>query len=137
MTVLALIYLQPGRVPGDKQTAVCLRYAQQRGWDFSIVRPGALDQALRLIRQGIAQVLLLSHRDDQGLADVEEQVVAAGGRVEFCSHRHRPAYRPLGEQDAYRAAVRMHDLGASTDEIAQLLPVDVGRLRELLRRRRP
>lgn len=136
MSILALIYLQPGSVPEDKQTAACMAFALAQGWAVSIVRAGALDQALRLIRQGFAEVVLLSHHDERAPTAIEDQVIEAGGRVEFCTHRHPRARRQLGEQEAYRAALRMHDLGAQTDEIVQLLPVDAGRLRDLLRRRR-
>lgn len=138
MGTSALIYLQPGRVAARKQATVCLNYAMTQGWRFSIVRAGALEEAVRLIREGLAQVLLLAYRDDQLAAEIQERVESAGGRVEFCGRGHSPApRRQLSASETESAALRMHELGATTDEIVQLLRVPAQRLRDLLRRRPP
>lgn len=132
---LALIYVQPGRVEAAKQTAACARYAMRKGYRLTVVPEHALAEAVRLIRDGQAEVLLLAYRDGEQAAAIVAQVEAAGGRVEFCTHRRAPAQRRPTGTELDRAALRMHDLGADTDEIVRLFHIPASRLRDLLRRR--
>jgi DNA-directed RNA polymerase specialized sigma24 family protein len=134
---LALIYVQEGLVPANKQIEACARYAHDRGWLFSIVPAGALDQALRLISRGTAEVLLLAYHDGRAAEDIKARVAEVGGRIELCTKR-RPRERhaaPPATSDWERVALRMHELGATTEEIAQLSRVPLERLRSLLHRR--
>lgn len=135
METLALIYVQPGRVEPDKQTAACARYAARKGYKIGVVPAHALDEAVRLIRDGQAELLLMAYRDGEQAAAIVARVEAAGGRVEFCTHRRQPPQRRPTGTELDRAALRMHDLGADTDEIVRLFHIPKARLRDLLRRR--
>lgn len=135
----ALIYIQPGSVSVHKQTQICLRYAMERGWSFGIVPAGAWRQAVRLIGERQADVLLLARRDEHS-DEIVQAVEDAGGQVEFC--RDERPERPVGVPPGHNTeeiVVRMADHGGTTGEIVRLLGVPAGRVRGILdrfRRRR-
>lgn len=132
MGIHALIYVQRGAVPAHKQTELCLQYAMARGWRFSIVPAGAWRQAVKLIREGLASVLLLAYRDaaTQEIIDAAEE---AGGTVEVCRDDQPVRGSALGgHTDEF--ILRMAERGGTTGEIVRLLGVTEGRVRSILRR---
>lgn len=134
----ALIYIQASAVSAAKQTTTCLRWAIRNGYSFSIVKAGAWMEAVRLISEGQADLLLLAFADQ----DVSQQIIAAveavGGRVEFCRPDRRPP-RPridgpghTTEEIVLDAAAR----GVEPEQIHAVLGVPLERIRRILGRLR-
>lgn len=134
MGIRVLIYVQLGSVPVYKQTQLCLQYVMAKGWSFSIVPAGAWREAVRLIREGQADVLLMAYHDENS-AEIARAVEEAGGTVEFCRPGRAPEPRAPGH-DTTEIVLRMHDRGGTTGEIVRLLGVAEGRVRAIVSRAR-
>jgi hypothetical protein len=133
MVTKALIYVQMGGVSAHKQTQMCLHYAMARGWSFAIVQAGAWQEAVRLIRENLADVLLLAYRD-ASTDEIVEAVEDAGGTVEIC-RKTRATVVQTGH-GTEEIVNRMAERGGTTEEIVRLLGVGEGRVRAILRRMR-
>ena len=135
MGMSALIYVH-GTVAAHKQVQLCLEYALARGWRISIVPAGAWREAVRLVREGRARIVLMAYMDDQA-KEIVREVEAAGGTVEVCHAGGPPlAGEKLGGHDTDEIVLRMHDRGGTSGEIVRLLGVAEGRVRQILRRAR-
>jgi hypothetical protein len=131
MGVTAVIYIQDGGVPADKQTKACLAYAAQHDYRSSIVPPSALNQALALIHARLADLVLLAYRGCD--AEVLEGMVAkAGGRVEYCRPTREEPKRQGYNTD--EIILRMLKRGGRVADIADWLGVAVERVRKIGRR---
>lgn len=143
MSMIALIYVHHGTVAAHKQIELCLAYALAKGWGISYVRPGAWREAVRLIREGRARVLLMAYLDDQS-REIVRAVEEVGGSVELCHAGHAAGRPPLtgetlGGHDTGEIVLRMHERGGTIEQIVRLLGVAEGRVRQILqgtRRRR-
>lgn len=136
MSMIALIYVHHGSVAAHKQIQLCLEYALARGWPISIVPAGAWREAVRLIREGRASVLLMAYSDKRD-REIVREVEDAGGSVEFC-RPGGPGDAPAGH-DTEEIVLRMHGRGGTIEQIVRLLGVAEGRVRQILhgtRRRR-
>jgi hypothetical protein len=133
MGTKALIYVQSGDVSVGKQTTECLRYAMAHGWSFAIVPAGALREAVRLIREGQATLLLLAYGDEH-LSEIVQAVEEAGGSVEVCHPGH--AGRAPAGQVPDAMVIRMAEHGGTPEEIVRLLGVAEDRVRRILDRTR-
>lgn len=138
MGLRALIYIQSGTVAAAKQTTACLRWAMDHGYQFSIVRAGAWMEAVRLIREGDADILLLAYAGGEAAAQIIAAVEAVGGRVETCRGGHRaPAPKPLLEpgHTTDELVINAAKRGFGPDQIHAFLGVPLERIRLILRRR--
>lgn len=124
----ALIYVRPGRVSVSKQIEECLRFAMKKGWSFAVVPAGAWSEALQLIRDSLATILLMAYpgADD---AELVRDVEAAGGRVEYC----RPG-RPRPDSAVDDMVSRMYEVGVTTDQISRVLRHPISKIRAILDR---
>jgi hypothetical protein len=134
----ALIYIQAGAVSAAKQTTACLQWAMRNGYTFSIVKAGAWMEAVRLISEGQADVLLLAFADEGVSRQIIAAVEAVGGRVEFCRPSRRPpAPRLAGpghttDELVINAARR----GVEPEQIQVVLGVPLERIRRILGQQR-
>jgi hypothetical protein len=129
----ALIYVQPGSVSAFKQTKLCLGYAMARGWSFAIVPAGAWRQAVRLISEGQADVLLMATHENEATDEIVRAVEDAHGEVVFCRPPREHKRRSGHNTDEIISLMLAR--GGTVAEIVRLLDVPVQRVREILRRR--
>jgi len=129
----AIVLHRPGRIGWDRQVRACMAYASQHGYELgSVVR--CKDEAVRLIRDGLAKlVLAAAAADDDG--PFVEAVEAAGGRLEYCRGRSlRPAEDRPG-RDTAEIVRRLSRHEETSGEIAKLLGLPLQRVRDILRDR--
>lgn len=133
MITRALIYIQSGRVSPDKQERICVQYATEKQWEYAIMRRGPLAEAVRLVEEGHAHVLLAAFEPDDA-ADLERDVSFAGGRVVYVRRQPLPRKTdPPGHNTDDIVAI-MGKRGGTTGEITRLLGVEPGRVRRVLQR---
>lgn len=122
----AIIYIDHNRPHPDRQEAVALRHAEELGLRV-VSLCTALSACLAVVRCGAAEVVVAAlDPGDEFVRGVGE----AGGTVAVAreSRRREP---PRGYGDL---AGRMHRQGLLPRQIAAVLDVTTGRIREALRR---
>lgn len=126
----AVIYIQADDVSAEKQIATCLEYAQRENLDIISVAPAsALDEGLRLIRDGHADLMVLAYDDGPRSAEVSRAVRdVIGARIEYCRTRRRVP----GELDTDELIVALYRRGVEASGIARLLGLALRRVRLVL-----
>jgi hypothetical protein len=124
----AIVLHRPGRISWDRQVRACMAYAGQHGYELgSVVR--SKDEAVRLIREGLAKLVLAATAvDDDG--PFAQAVELAGGRLEYCRGRPR---RPPVERDTEEIVRRLSRHEETSGDIAKLLGLPLQRVRDILR----
>lgn len=122
----AVIYIDHDRPHPDKQEAMALRHAEELGLRV-VALCTAPPACVGVVRSGAAEVVVaaLDPGDEfiRGVGQVGGTVVVAR-----CARRREPP-RGYGE-----LAERMHSQGLVPRQIAAVLEVTTGRIREVLRR---
>jgi hypothetical protein len=123
----AIIYIQPGSVPADRQSEVCLSYCNARGLlGVAIVQPYGAADAVWLVTAGRAGHIVAAYAARYRPGDIRDLAAAAGVRVEYARPPH--VRREVGELIArvYRnsgrdVSVTARLLGEPTGNIAATL----------------
>jgi hypothetical protein len=131
----AVAVLQQSSVQADRQMQLVLDYLAEHRYRLAgLVRYGAVD-AVSMVAHGEAQLAVAAFcARSGGLAVVEADIIAAGGRVEYV---REPARRL--RRDADELAVRMLAKGIDMALVAELLELPEYQVRTMVadRTRRP
>lgn len=131
----AVAVLQQSSIQSDRQIQLVLDYLAERRYTLAgLVRYPAVD-AVAMVAHGEAQLAVAAFpARSGGLAIVEADIVAAGGRVEYV---REPARRL--RRDADDLAVRMLAKGIDIAVVAELLELPEYQVRTMVadRTRRP
>lgn len=119
--------------PGNKQTEACIAFALDQGWPVRAIFPaGSADEAVNLVDQGLIDLVLMPFVDRESV-EIEERVLAAGGKVAYC--RQSPERSRLGP-DTSDVIAYLHRKGRTdVNEVARFLRVSAERVRRVFSRR--
>lgn len=135
MTDRAVAVLQQSSVQADRQMRLVLDYLAENGYVLAgLVRYQAA-AAVAMVAHGEAVVVVAAFAvRSGGLTAVAADIIAAGGRVEYCREPHARMRR-----DADELAAKMIAKGIPMDVIADLLELPEQKVRTLVadRLRRP
>ena len=125
----AVIYLQPGSVSQDKQWRHCFGYCQQHGLDVvGMVRPAAIADAVAMVVDGAADLVVSAFATRPGPEDLRSQAADAGVPVEYV----RP---PVLRRELAETVVTVwNNTGRNVDEAARLLGLTTRNVRAALER---
>lgn len=138
----ALVLQRPGDVAWERQVAICINYADRKGYEplRTIARSDA--EAVYLVRVGVADLVMAAHQlpgDPELIARLE----AAGGRLEYC-RGGRPPHRRQGSALTARGhttddlVIGAVERGSTPEQIHAVLGIPLERVRQILERlRRP
>lgn len=125
----AVIYVQPGSVSQDKQWRHCFGYCQQHSIDIvGMVRPTAIADAVAMVADGDADLVVSAFATRPGPEDLRSQASDAGVPVEYV----RP---PVLRRELAETVVTVwKNTGRNVDEAARLLGLTTRNVRAALDR---
>jgi hypothetical protein len=124
----AVIYVQPGTVPHDRQAQACAEFCRARGFEVvAVVPPHGAADAVEMVTAGRAGLIVSAFAARHRPGDIRDLAADAGVRLEYV----RP---PVVRRDV--AEIIAHAYGRERDvrRVADLLGITTGGVRAALSR---
>lgn len=113
----AVIYVQPGSVPRERQARFCLEYCEACGYDIAGIAPASgTKDALALVTGGQADLVVTAFSPRSRPGDMRERAAAAGVRVEYVR-------TPVVRREVAELVGRLYRRYGDAHEVAERLGV--------------